>query len=133
MRGSTFTLGPSGLDRQNTGKILLLFLSPFFLSLYPTSPLSIVCFPSSFLFLFSFSFLSLSTTLPSFLVCSYLIFLFIFHFFLFSPHSSFSYPYGSSWGNFPPLSSLATCHHHVFLTYFLYFSLLLHHVTHGSI
>ena len=41
--------------------------------------------------------------------------------FLISPPSSFSYLYRSSGGNFSPLSSLATCHHHVFLPYFLYF------------
>ena len=130
-RGSTFTLRPSGFNRRNTGKIPLFCFSLFSLSLslslYPISPLSLVCFPSSFSFLFYFSFISLSTALPSLLVCSYLIFIFHFSlifscfFFLFAPLSSFSYPYGSSGGNFPPLSSLATCHHHVFLPYFLYF------------
>ena len=36
----------------------------FSLSIYLISPLSLVCFPSSFSFLFTFSFLSLSTAFP---------------------------------------------------------------------
>ena len=96
------------------------FLSP----LFPTLPFFIffspfLSFPYPLHFL-----LSLFVTISFFF--SFSIFPFFFSFsliflFLISPPSSFSYPYGSSEGNFPSLSSLETCHHHVFLPYFLYF------------
>ena len=72
MRGSTFTFGPSGFDRWNTGKIPL-----FRFSFLPLS-LSLVALPSLFFSLF----LSFPYPLnPPLLVCSYLIF--SFHFLLF--------------------------------------------------
>ena len=119
MRGSTFTLRPSRFDRRNAGKIsLFVSLSPFSLSLSDSSLSSLFALPSLFPFLF-FSFFPYPPTLPS-LICSILISFHLFPFslfsfslffiFLFSPPSSFSYLYGSIGGNFPPLSSLATCH-----------------------
>ena len=135
MHGSTFTLRPSRFNCQNAKKISLFFsLSPFSLSHF-------FALPSLFPF-FSFLFFFLSTRTPfSYLFHPYLfsIFILFFHllyslyfhflfshsifssFFSFSPPSRLSYQYGSSGGNFPPLSSLATCQHHVFLPYFHYF------------
>ena len=126
------------------GKYPFLFLSPLCLSLSlsDSSISPLFAFPSLFFFFSFLFFLPYPPTLPS-LVCSIVIsfhffpfslfsFSLIFHF-LFYPPSSFSYPYESIGGTFPLLFSLATCHHHVFLPYFLYFFfLLLHHVTHSS-
>ena len=135
MRGSTFTLGPSRFDRRNAEKISFFYFSLPFLSLYLfDSSLSFSCF-LSLLFFFPFLFFSFFLIHPHsllFFVPSLSLFIsfhflfshfFFSYFFLFSPPSSFSYQYGSSGGNFPPLFSLATGHHHVFLPYFLYFFL----------
>ena len=97
------------------------------LSLYPISFLSSPCL-LPFLFFFS---LSLSNELPPFcLLTPYFLFLSFFYFlisffsFLFS--SIFliwiaSTEWSKSGGNFPPLSSIATCHHHHFYLNFLVF------------
>ena len=130
MRGLTFTLRPSEFDCRNTGKIPLFCFSLFSLSLsLSLSDFSYLPCLLPFLFFFSFllffHFLIHHTSFSPCLFLSHFHFPFFSHFlmlfFLFAPLSSFSYPYGSSGGNFPPLSSLATCHHHVFLPYFLYF------------
>ena len=109
--------------------LLFVSLSPFSLSIQFSS-LSLVCSP--FFFSFAFLFLSFLIHLHFLLLfvpssSLFISFNFLFSHFLFSsffsyflPYS-FSYSYRSSEGNFPPLSSLATCHHHVFLPYFLYF------------
>ena len=146
MRGSTFTLGPSRFDRWNDGKISHLFLSPLSLSLslsdFSLSPLL------ALLFFFFFFFLPLSTrTTFSCLFHPYLfsfLSIFSFHFFpfslfsfsllfifLFSPPSSFSPTrmdqVGETSSHFPPWLLVIT----MFFILFS-FSLLLHHVTHGS-
>ena len=114
------------------GKSPFLFLSPLSLSLY-LSPL--FALPSFFFHFLLFSFFPYPLALPS-LVCSIIVSCHFFpiSFFSFSLLSliilslsffslfsllDFHHSYGSSGGNFPPLSFLATCHHHVFLTYFL--------------
>ena len=89
--------------------ILPSFLSFSFLSFLLHSHFLLLFVPSSFLFI-SFQFL-----FSHFLLFLSFFFLFLFLHFLFWITIS----YGSSGGNFPPLSSLATCHHHVFLPYFL--------------
>ena len=116
---------------------------PFFSLSLSDSPLSLSlpCLLSFIFFSFSFLFfLPLSTcTSLSCLFNPYLFsFISIFSFLIvyslhFSLFSSFyildyDYPYGSSGGNFPPLSPLATCHHHVFLPYFLYFLFPFHYI-----
>ena len=131
MRGLTFLLEPSSFDGRNAGKISL------FVSLSPFSPsLSIrflffpfpICLSSFFLLLFFFPFLLLYPLNFPLFVCSHpisfsfpfpLFFLFLFSFFSFLFSFQFliwiaSTEWSRSGGNFPPLSSIATCHHHLF-------------------
>ena len=90
MRGSTFLLRASSFYCRNAGKNLFFFSPTFFLS--PS-----IRFSLSFFF-------------------SFLFFSFYLVFFFFSPLSTEL----SKWGNFPPLSSFATCHLHNFLNFFLF-------------
>ena len=134
MCGSTFLLGSSGFDRRNARKIsFLLFLSPLSLSLSLSDLLSFshVCFPSLF-FSFLFS-LSYRPNILPFCLLPHLIFTFShlsffsyfshFHFYFFFFIFSFlfliwiaSTECSKSGGNFPPLSSIATCHHYHFFS-----------------
>ena len=149
MRGSTFTLRLSRFARRNARKNLPFCFSLPFLSLYPIL-LSLPCLLSLLFFLF-FSFLS-------FLIHPHFLLLFVpssslfisFHL-LFShcssfSHSSFSFsfffilsfglpsPVWIKWGKLPPTFLLGHLSLPCFSSLFslFSFSLLLHHVTHGS-
>ena len=149
MRGSTFLLGSSSCDRWNAGKISLFvslsfFIRFFFLSLLFASPPFLYFFfffpfspsyPSNILFVYSPShFLFILHFLFS-LIFSSLSFSLLFSF-IFSFLSLFYYhqPNGPKFGgNFPPLSSIATCPLHVFfLIFFIFFSCFILHLTFGS-
>ena len=136
---STFLLRPSSFDSWNTWKIIL-FIS-LSLSLYPILSPSPVSFLSFLLFPSLSHRIPLFCLFPShFLISHFLLFLSFSLFFLFLvSFPSFSHLdcinwMVQKWGKLPPTFLHYTCHHHVFLPYFLYFlfSLLLHHVTHCS-
>ena len=93
MRGSTFLLGLSSFKCRGENLPFCFSLSIRFLFFPP-----LVCFPSFFFFFFFH-------------------FLFYFFFFLFSFLLLMwiaSTKWSKSGGNFPPLSSIAACHHHYF-------------------
>ena len=134
MCGSTFLLGLSSFNHQNTGKIsrfvylshlsLSLSLSNFFSFLFPFASLLFSLFYFIFPFLlpyplnFPLFVCSHPISFSSFLSFSHL-FLFLFSFFSFLFSFLFliwiaSTEWSKSKGNFPPLSSIATCHHHYF-------------------
>ena len=127
MRGSTFLLRPLSFDHRDVEKIsIFVSLSISIRFLYFPPP---ICFPSFFLLFFS---PPLSTELPPFcLLTPYFLFLSFFLFSLIFSSLSFSLPFffifyflfliwiastewSKSGGNFPSLSSIATCHHHHF-------------------
>ena len=137
-------LGLSSFYRRNAGKIPLFLPPPFSLFYFVSSPSLLFTSPSFLLFFFFFPFLPfLSTEHPSFcllpshfLIFSFLIFLlflsffpffhFLFYFFFFFFSFLFliwitSTEWSKSGGNFPPLSSIVTCHHHHFSHNFLIF------------
>ena len=154
MSGSNFLLGPSSFDRQNARKISLFVYFPLSLSfsLYLISFLSSPCLLASLPFSFFFFSLPLSTELPLFcLPTPYFLFLSFFSFLSFSHLFLFLFSFVSfllsflfliwiastewskSGGNFPPLSSIAICHHHHFSLNFLNFLFpYFPHLTHGS-
>ena len=133
MRGSTFLLEPSSFDHQNAGKIsLFVSLSPFSLSLLLV--LSFSLFPLFFFFPNPPALFSFVCPSPHLLFHFLLFSLFLFHFLFSISFSSFSLFYFSfgltspelpkSEGNFPLLSSIATCHHHHFSLFFFLYSTL---------
>ena len=89
------------------------FLLFFFLPYLPNFPLFVCSHPISF----SFPFYLFSHFLISFFFSSFFSFLFSFLFLIWIASTKWS----KGGGNFPPLSSIATCHHHHFSLNFLIF------------
>ena len=99
---------PSSFLPLPSSLLLSVFISLLFFFFFPSLPLLFVCSSPSFTFHFLFS-LFFHSLISFFLFLIY--FLLLFGFSSFSPLSTKV----SECGNFPPLSSFATCHLHSFL------------------